>query len=150
MGLSPDAMRADMLRTKLERTIYNVSEWWGITPSLAADVLRGLQEQISKDQYIGQYSWPDPSRARYKPGMSNDQIRELAQAGAAAIAAHGEFPSQRKVWKWCVEHGAKKRQRDGLRIVQEVLTALSAREVPAAYVRACQEVNKPRPGPISI
>lgn len=138
MPPNPDEIRIDMLRTKLERTIRNVSEWWGITPDQAARVLDGLRDQVSRERRIGSQPWPDPSRARYDPGTPDEKVRAMAYQAAAEIAGQGSLPSQRNVWAWCVRQGARKRQSVGLRIVREVLADLGARAVAASVVRDVQ------------
>jgi predicted Fe-S protein YdhL (DUF1289 family) len=135
MPPTPDEIRTDMLRTKLERTIRNVSEWWGITPDQAATVLDGLRDQVSRHRSIGGHPWPDPGRARFDPGTPDANLREMAYEGAAAIAAQGVRPSQRNVWAWCKARGARKRHAMALRIIGGVVAVLSAREVAATYVR---------------
>jgi hypothetical protein len=132
---TPDEIRSYMLRSKLERTIRNVSAWWGITPDQAAMVLGTLRDQVCRERRIDSQPWPDPGHARYNPGTSDAELREMAYQGAAEIAGQGVTPSQRNVWEWCKGRGARKREAMALRIIGSVLAALSAREVAAAVVR---------------
>ena len=133
--LTPDETRSYMLRSKLERTIRNVSEWWGIKPDQAAKVLDTLRDELNRAGRIGTEPWPDPCRARYNPGTPDAELRELAYQGAMALAAAGTRPSARNVWCWCKARGVRKRQAMALRIVGSVVATLSAREVAASYVR---------------
>lgn len=134
-SMTPDEIRTERLRSRLVRAIHNVSAFWGVSAEQAAVILATLHDEVSHWRTIGGHPWPDPSCAAYCPGTPDDELREMAYQGAAAIAGQGITPSQRNVWRWCVENGGRKRQRVGLKIVQEVLTALSAGEVAAAVVR---------------
>jgi hypothetical protein len=138
MSQTPDEIRTERLRARLVRAIFNVSSFWGVSAEQAAVILASLRDEVGHRRTIGGHPWPDPSHARYDPGTADDELREMAYQGAAAIAGQGITPSQRNVWRWCVEHGGRKRQRVGLRIVQEVLTALSAGAVAASLVRDVQ------------
>ena len=133
--MTPDEIRSDMLRTKLMKTIRNVSAWWGVSPDQAAMALGALRNELERDHRIGAEAWPDPRHARYNPGTPDAELREMAYEAALAIAGQGLRPSQRNVWAWCKSRGARKRETMALKIVGSVVAALSAREVASTYVR---------------
>lgn len=132
--MTPDEIRSDMLRTKLAKTLRNVSAWWGIAPDQAAMVLGALRHELERDQRIGAEAWPDPRHARYNPGTPDAELRELAYEAALAIAGQGLRPSQRNVWARCKSRGARKRETMALKIVGSVVAALSAKEVASTFV----------------
>lgn len=150
MSMTPDEIRTERLRTRLVRAIFNVSSFWGVSPEQAAEILEALRAEVISVRKIGGHPWPVRNCAAYRPGMPDDALRSLAYQGAAAIAGQGIIPSQRNVWAWCVQRGARKRQAVGLRIVQTVLSALSAGEVAAAVVRDVQgrQLDSDRRAPI--
>jgi hypothetical protein len=147
--MTPDEIRSGQLRTKLVKTLRNVSAWWGISPDQAALVLGTLRHELEQDQRIGAESWPDPLHARYNPGTPDAELREMAYAAALAIAGQGLRPSQRNVWAWCKSRGARKRETMALKIVGSVVAALSAREVASTVVRQGEpSTDGPRNGKI--
>ena len=131
----PDETRSRKLHEKLKRTLVNVSGWWGIGPEQATATLDRLRGDLVDQLQSGTLKWPDPSEAQYAPGTPDDELRELALVGVAAIAAQGILPSARNVWRWCRAQGARKRQSDALRIVGSVVAVQRAAEVAAAFVR---------------
>ena len=133
--MTPDEIRSDMLRTKLVKTIRNVSAWWGISADQAAMVLGTLRYELDQDHRIGAEAWPDPRHARYHPGTPDSELREMAYEATLAIAGQGLRPSQRNVWAWCKSRGARKRETMALKIVGSVVAALSAKEVASTVVR---------------
>ena len=136
MSMSSDEVRSDMLRTKLVKTIRNVSAWWGVSPNQAAMVLGALRNELERDQRLGAESWPDPRHARYNPGTPDSELREMAYEATLAIAGQGLRPSQRNVWAWCKSRGARKRETMALKIVGSVVAALSAKEVASTVVNS--------------
>ena len=149
MSMSSDEIRAFMLRTKLVKTIRNVSGWWGIKPDMAAEVLGALRNELERDHRLGAEAWPDPRHARYNPGTPDSELRELAYEAALAIAGQGVRPSQRNVWAWCKSRGARKRETMALKIVGSVVAALSATVVATTVVNSGgRTIDGPRKGEI--
>jgi len=134
MNNHANAVRASVLYNKLKRKIFNISCWWGISPTQVIEVLNTLMKDLATNQQAGTLDWPDPNEARYCPGMTDDELRVLAHYGALELAGSGTAPSQRNVWAWCKAKGAKKRQRDALRVIQGLLNSLSAEEAPPSVV----------------
>ena len=135
MPATPDEIRAGMLRCKLTRTLVNVARWWGASSHQAAEVLAAMRDELCRTGRIGPVAWPDPREARFNPGMTDAELREMAHRAIADLSANGVQPSGRNVWRWCRAHGARKRDRDAVRIIRGVISVLSARAAGAAYVR---------------
>ena len=134
--MTPDEIRSDMLRTKLVKTIRNVSAWWGISADQAAMVLGTLRYELDQDHRIGAEAWPDPRHARYNPGTPDSELREMAYEAATTLAAQGTKPSGRNVWAKCKARGARKRETMALKIVGSVVAALSAKAVASTVVNS--------------
>ena len=133
--MTPDQVRSQALEQRLRIKLMNLCTWWGVSPSLALVTLDHLRGDLANQLQSGSLKWPDPSEACYAPGTPNDELRAMAYEGAAALAAAGVPLSARRLWRWLREHGVRKRQSDGLRIVGNVVAIQRAGEVAAAYVR---------------
>ncbi len=138
---SPDALAVGVDRAaSCSLATQTVSKAGGASFAATWPILESaVRAEMITAREIGGHPWPDPSCAAYRPSTPDDELQGMAYRGATAIAAEGIAPSQRNLWRWCVEHGVRKRQRVGLRIVQRVLSALSAGEVAASVVRDVQQ-----------